>query len=96
MSEGWDRVARLRQGCDARMGLDGLVRPESKEDELNRLCASVFSQENGEALLTYLRSITIERIGGPGIDDCALRHLEGQRYLVGILEQRIALGRKES
>ena len=44
--------------------------------------------------MAYLKSITINRIGGPAMDDNALRHLEGQRYIVGLLEMRLQLGIK--
>jgi len=37
-----------------------------------------------------LRSITIESVQGPNASDAELRHLEGQRYLVGVVERRIS------
>jgi hypothetical protein len=40
-------------------------------------------------VLKYLRSITIEAVTGPAASDAELRHLEGQRYLVGLIERRI-------
>ena len=50
---------------------------------------SLFKSPTGEAVLQYLRSITIEAVSGPNISSEELRHLEGQRYIVGLLERRI-------
>jgi hypothetical protein len=41
-------------------------------------------------VLRYLRSVTIEMVHGPNVTTEELRHLEGQRYIVGLIEQRIA------
>jgi len=40
--------------------------------------------------MRYLRSITIEMVHGPNVATEELRHSEGQRYIVGLIEQRIA------
>jgi len=91
---GWDRISKLKEQPDRKYGLDGLSRTQKEEQEINGLIAGLFSGPDGAAVIDYLRSITIERVCGPAIDDCALRHLEGQRYLVGLIEQRINLGRQ--
>ena len=39
--------------------------------------------------MKYLRSITIEAVTGPAASDAELAHLEGQRYIVGLIERRI-------
>jgi len=43
-------------------------------------------------VLQSLKSITIEAIAGGEITDRALRHLEGQRYLYGLIQRRINKG----
>ncbi len=70
------------------VGVDGIVRPLSEEEQLNKTFSSVFSTESGAHILRYLRSITIERVNGPGVTDAELRHAEGQRYIVGLIETR--------
>jgi hypothetical protein len=75
------------------LGPDGIVRSPEREIELNSLFASVFSRGDGREVLRYLRSISIEAVGGPGVKPDELMHREGMRYLVGIVEQRIGRGR---
>ena len=76
------------------LGVDNL--PRTKEDDaiISRNINSVFKTPNGSAVLKYLRSITIESVQGPNASDAELRHLEGQRYLVGLIERRINHGQK--
>ena len=81
------RKVRLVVGCD------GLERSETKELELNRLFNGVFSSEGAKECLAYLRSITVNYVGGPNITPNELMHREGSRYLVGIIEQRIEKGK---
>jgi len=76
----------------AQQGLDGQPRTIEVEDQINDLFASLFSQPSGTAVLNYLRSITIEMVAGPEVTDAQLRHLEGQRYLVGLISRRINAG----
>jgi hypothetical protein len=75
-------------------GPDGYMRPADEEKRLNLLAVAVLGSAAGRELLHYLRSITIERVAGPEITDGQLRHLEGSRYLLAIMEQRINLGHK--
>jgi len=73
-------------------GPDGYIRAPKEDAQLNKLFASVFSNADGEALLSHLRSITIEAVGGPEISNEHLRHLEGMRFLVAIIQRRIKSG----
>ena len=77
------------------LGPDGIVRTPEEEGHLNELLAGVFSSGGGKDALAYLRSITIEAVGGPSITDSELRHREGMRYVVAIIEQRIAKGKEK-
>jgi len=72
-----------------RLRLDGFNRPEEIDDQISLTIASLFSTASGKEVLRYLRSITIEAVTGGGVSDAELRHLEGQRYLVGVIERRI-------
>ena len=71
------------------LGIDGF--PRKPEDDLNisQNIAKLFSTEAGQHILTYLRSITIDAVSGANISDSELRHLEGQRYIVGLIVRRI-------
>jgi hypothetical protein len=73
-------------------GPDGYERTEAEEEKLNIAAASLFGTAAGKAFMDYLRSISIERVSGPNISSDHLRHLEGMRYIVGIISQRTARG----
>ncbi len=72
------------------IGLDGIQRETDKDKQISQNVAEVFSSPTGKEVLRYLRSITIEMVNGPNVTTEELRHIEGQRYIVGLLEQRIA------
>jgi hypothetical protein len=69
--------------------IDGYTRTPEVEKKLNQLVATVFKGDDGRQLLSYLKSITMEAVAGPNITQNELFHLEGKRYLVAILIQRI-------
>lgn len=77
------------------IGIDGIQRASKLDSMISMNVAEVFSTPTGAEVLRYLRSITIEMVNGPNVTTEELRHLEGQRYVVGLLEQRIAHGHKE-
>jgi len=72
------------------IGIDGIQRTSEKDAEVSHNIAQIFESPAGKEVLRYLRSITIEMVNGPNVTTEELRHLEGQRYLVGLIEQRIA------
>ena len=74
------------------LGPDGVLRDPDEEHKLNRLFAAAFATEPGREVLSYLRKITIEAVHGPNVQPHELMHREGMRFLVGIIEQRIARG----
>lgn len=78
-----------------RTGCDGVKRLIKEENRLNQLAVAAFTSGAGKEFLEYLRSITIESVGGPAISNDHLRHLEGARWVVGIMETRRLLGNKE-
>lgn len=71
------------------VGVDGIQRPQKSDREISLNVAEVFGTPTGQAVLKYLRSITIEMVNGPHVSTEELRHLEGQRYIVGLIESRI-------
>jgi hypothetical protein len=73
--------------------IDGLPSSEANERELDLLCAAVTRGAAGKKFMTYLRTLTINRIAGPGVTPDYLLHLEGQRYLYGIIEKRAERGK---
>lgn len=77
-----------------KVSIDGFQRPAEKDAEISMTVSKLFSSPSGKEVLRYLRSITIEMVNGPNVSTDELRHLEGQRYLVGLLERRIQHGHK--
>ncbi len=76
------------------IGLDGVHRTKAEEDKVSMNIAALFSEPTGQAVLKYLRSVTIEMVGGPEISDATLRHFEGQRHIVGLIERHVQRGHK--
>lgn len=72
------------------IGVDGIQRKADADLQISMNVAEIFGSPTGAEVLRYLRSITIEMVNGPNVTTEELRHLEGQRYIVGLLEQRIA------
>lgn len=72
------------------IGIDGIQRSHERDVQISQNVAEIFSSPTGKEVLRYLRSITIEMVNGPNVSTEELRHIEGQRYIVGLLEQRIA------
>lgn len=70
-------------------GLDGVQRSRKREAELNDLIHGVFTSPNGKVALDYLRAITTNFVHGPEASDAQIRHREGMRFLVAIIESRI-------
>jgi|TARA_Y100001951_G_scaffold104269_1_gene115377 hypothetical protein len=75
--------------------VDGFKRTHEAEKELNKLFASLFKDKIGTEILKYLKSITLNIVSGPEVSNEKLRHLEGSRYIVGIIEQRIERGKRD-
>jgi hypothetical protein len=75
----------------ARQGPDGVNRPIAEEERLNTLFHAMFTSQAGREVLAHLRRITIETAGGPAISNDELRHREGQRFLVYLIQARIHL-----
>lgn len=74
------------------IGLDGIKRPPEAEENLNTLFYKMFNTAGGSEILKHLKALTLEAVAGPEISDQHLRHLEGQRYLVGLIQRRVNKG----
>lgn len=71
-------------------GIDGLRYSRELEDRLNHIVKATFKTPIGAECLAYLRNITLNRILGPDSSAETLRHQEGMRFLVALIEKRIA------
>lgn len=78
-------------------GPDGLIYSPDENERLDQLMLSTFGRGGGRQVLDHLRAITIEYVSGPHVTDAELRHREGGRFIVGIIESRMraAQARKE-
>ena len=76
------------------LSLDGYQRSQKDDEKISLNIATLFSSELGKDVLKYLRSVTIEAVNGAAVSDAELRHMEGQRYIVGLIESRIRHGQK--
>jgi hypothetical protein len=75
--------------------IDGYVRSEQEERNLNKSFAGLFKGDDGKLVLDYIKSITTEAVAGPNIDSNQLFHLEGMRFLAGIIQTRIKKGEQD-
>ena len=76
------------------IGIDGVERAKDEDQKISLNIQSLFSSPTGKEVLKYLRQITIESVNGPVVSNEALRHHEGQRYIVGLIERRLNHGAK--
>lgn len=95
MTERKPVTARSGASPDRIIGLDGQSRTPKAEQDLNSLFAAVLSGDRGDRLMTYLRTITQQRVLTPGASDAELRDLEGQRWLVAMMMERARHGREQ-
>ena len=75
--------------------IDGQTRAIMLESRLNLMAARLFVSGGGREFLDYLKTITVNRVCGPLASNKELRHLEGARWLVGVIQQRLRTGQKQ-
>ena len=75
------------------MGPDGVQRPLDIERRINECASIAFSTPAVEQLLLALEAVTTRRVLAPPFSQEELIHLEGARWLFGVLKQRIHMGR---
>lgn len=71
------------------IGVDGFPRRKEEDEKISKDVAALFRGDAGKEVLRYLRSVTLDAVAGGGISDGELRHLEGQRFIVALIERRI-------
>lgn len=71
------------------IGVDGFPRQKEEDEKISKDVAALFRGDAGREVLRYLRSVTLDAVAGGGISDGELRHLEGQRFIVALIERRI-------
>ena len=86
------RTTRRLSKPETKKGLDGKIYPAAIEDELNTLAARVLGTPDGVRFTTYLRGITMNVAFEWGVDPNALMHMEGQRWIVGLMLARTKAG----
>lgn len=70
------------------VGIDGIQRSQKIDEQISLNVASMLATPTGKAVMEYLKSITTDIANGPNISNDELRHLEGQRFVVGLLSSR--------
>ena len=75
--------------------VDGYTRSAKDEAELNKHFATLFKGDEGKKVLAYLRSITTDVVAGPNVTSNQLFHIEGMRFLVGIIKTRKKKGEQD-
>ncbi len=89
----WDKLKEKRP--IQTKSIDGYIRTPQDESNLNKSFALVFKGDDGKLILDYIKSITTEAVAGPNIDGNQLFHLEGMRFLAGIIQTRIKKGEQD-
>lgn len=75
-------------------GPDLVFRSKREEVELDLAFARALDNPNGQKILRYLRSITLDAVAPPGVANEALQRLEGMRWIVSVIVNRVERGRK--
>ena len=70
------------------VGIDGIQRPQDVDDRISLDIAAMLATPTGQSVMQYLKSITTDIANGPNISNDELRHLEGQRFVIGLLSSR--------
>lgn len=78
-----------KQTKQINVGIDGYQRSKELDEQISQNVAQLFTSDTGQAVLKYLRTITIDLVHGANVSTEELRHIEGQRFIVGLLNARI-------
>lgn len=87
----WEDLEAKRSGYDANR-----AKAEAQSDEIATMFSGVFDTPAGKKLLDWLKAQTINQIGGPDVSSDVLRHMEGQRYVVALMDMYVKRGREVS
>ena len=89
----WDKLKKEKPKIAN--SIDGYIRTPEEDQVLNKHFANVFKGDEGKKVLDYLQSITTDAVAGPNIESNRLFHLEGMRFLFGIIKTRIIKGEND-
>ena len=70
------------------VSIDGVQRPQDIDERISLDVSSLLTSPTGKSVMQYLKSITTDVANGPNVSNDELRHLEGQRFIVGLLSSR--------
>jgi len=70
------------------VGIDGVQRSQEVDEQISLNVAAMLATPTGKAVMEYLKSISTDIANGPNISNDELRHLEGQRFIIGLLSSR--------
>lgn len=87
----WEDVEKRRDGM-----ADLAAMQKAEQDQIATMFSGVFDTPAGKKILDWLKAQTINQIGGPDITNDFLRHMEGQRYVVGLIDMYVKRGREVS
>jgi len=82
-------LSSKKQPKQINVGIDGHQRTKELDEQISKNIAQLFSSDTGKEVLRYLRSITIDLVHGANVSTEELRHVEGQRFVIGLIETRI-------
>lgn len=71
------------------VSIDGRLYTKETDDQIDALAHATFSSEAGSLFLQYLKSITLNTVLTPKATADELRHMEGARWLVSIMQGRM-------
>lgn len=74
---------------------DGRARDPKTEHRINEAFSIVFKGAAGEVVREYLKSISTNRVIGPGAEPTAYCYHEGARWLMGVIDTRIKDGEEK-
>jgi len=89
----WDELKKKKEVPVK--SVDGYTRSAPQEALLNKHFATLFKGDEGKKVLAYLQSITTEVVAGPNVTSNHLFHIEGMRFLLGIIKTRIQIGEQD-
>lgn len=83
------RKQKTRQAKkDQYISPDGFSREPAVERKINEAFAIVFNGQAGEKVLSYLKSISSNRVIGPGAPDSTYTYQAGVCWLMGVIDTR--------
>lgn len=87
----WEDVERRKDGMAELADMQ-----RKQQDEVATMFSGVFDTPAGKKLMEWLKVQTINQIGGPDITNDVLRHMEGQRYIVALMDMYVKRGKEVS